>query len=355
MKKIIIACDGTWNSPDSPSPTNVIKIACRIAKRDGAGVPQIVFYDQGVGTGNALDKLSGGAFGSGIEDNIHDAYIFLIANFEAGDELYFLGFSRGAFTARSIMGMVRKCGILGRHAVARYEEAVALYRSEVHPNDAAAVTFRHETSVVADGPIEIKFVGVWDTVGALGIPIRGLRSFQRHQYEFHDTELSGDVRYAYHALAIDEERGPFEPTLWDFKPKADQVIEQTWFAGVHSDDGGGYPSAGLSDIALSWMIGKASQPGLLAIDADAIDARPLHPDALGVLHNSRTLFYDLIPSYERPVGMPSKASTNAAPNGTDPTQSLDASVLERWDADPTYRPAGLSKYLQLIGDARSSS
>jgi uncharacterized protein (DUF2235 family) len=114
MKRLIICCDGSWNSADhvvvdAPCPTNVV----RIAKRDGA-TPQIVFYGQGVGTGNSLDKFTGGAFGDGLEEKFFDAYRFLIANFEPGDEIFLFGFSRGAFTARSIVGMIRKTGILER-------------------------------------------------------------------------------------------------------------------------------------------------------------------------------------------------------------------------------------------------
>ncbi|HWS71913.1 MAG TPA: DUF2235 domain-containing protein, partial [Thermoanaerobaculia bacterium] len=129
MKKLVICCDGTWNSADQvqkdgqPCVTNVLKIAVRIAKRDPNGTPQIIYYDQGVGTGNVLDKLEGGLRGDGLEENIHDAYRFLVANYEPGDELYVFGFSRGAFTARSITGMVRKCGILTRAHADRYHDA----------------------------------------------------------------------------------------------------------------------------------------------------------------------------------------------------------------------------------------
>src|SRR5919112_1185335 len=118
MKRLILCCDGTWNTADQQKdgeacPSNVVRLAYRIAKRDG-DIPQITFYDQGVGTGNWVDRLSGGAFGNGLEDNIHDAYRFLVGNYESGDEIYLFGFSRGAFTARSIVGMIRKCGILRR-------------------------------------------------------------------------------------------------------------------------------------------------------------------------------------------------------------------------------------------------
>ena len=151
MKRLILCCDGTWNKADQedngvPCPTNVVKIGYRVSKRDGA-IPQVVYYDQGVGSGNILDRYTGGAFGDGLEDNIHDAYRFLVANYESGDELFLFGFSRGAFTARSIGGMVRKCGVLGREHIQHYRDAIALYRSEHRPTDPAAVKFRKDYSV----------------------------------------------------------------------------------------------------------------------------------------------------------------------------------------------------------------
>src|SRR6202008_1097408 len=212
VKRLILCCDGTWNSADQerngvPCPTNVVKLAYRVAKRDGS-VPQIVYYDQGVGTGNLIDHYSGGAFGEGRDDNIFAAYRFLVANYEVGDELFFFGFSRGAFTARSIVGMIRKCGILRRDSVRHYRDAITLYRSAVGPDDKEPIGFRKEHSVQPDEGIAVKLIGVWDTVGALGIPLRGLRSLTRRDHQFHDTQLSKVVERAYHALAIDEHRAP---------------------------------------------------------------------------------------------------------------------------------------------------
>jgi uncharacterized protein (DUF2235 family) len=354
MKRIVICCDGTWNRADrvvkngEPCVTNVVKLAVRVAKRDGA-TPQIIYYDQGVGTGNVIDRIGGGVEGEGLEENIHDAYRFVVANYELGDELYVFGFSRGAFTARSITGMIRKCGILSRKHVEKYAKALELYRTKNHPEDPEAVKFREEHSISPKDPIEVRFIGVWDTVGALGVPVIGVG---KQKYEFHDTELSGNVRFAYHALAIDERRGPFKPTLWDYQPKPGQKLEQMWFCGVHSDIGGGYQETGLSDIALNWMLEKARDAGLV-LDAEAIDAHQLHPDAMQKLHDSKTLFYDAIPAYDRPVGLPSPLSKNAGPNGLDPTQCVHPTVLERWDHDPKYRPKKLREYFKLIGDPRA--
>lgn len=352
MKRLILCCDGTWNRADQergdvPTPTNVVRIAYRIAKRGGP-IPQIIYYDQGVGTGNVVDHYSGGAFGEGLEDNIHDAYCFLVANYEAEDELFVFGFSRGAFTARSIVGMIRKCGILRRDVVEHYRDAVALYRNEEHPGDAGPTGFRKDHSVSGAADTRVKFIGVWDTVGSLGIPLRGLRWITRGKYQFHDTELSGTVDYAYHALAIDEHRAPFEPTLWKYTPKAGQKVEQVWFCGVHSDVGGGYAEVGLSDITLAWMLDKAHGAGL-ALDAAAIGAHPLRPNALAPLHNSKTGLYRLTTGIDRPIGLEA-----GDPQKPDRTQSVHATVLERWDKDPTYRPAALRDYFKRSGDPGGS-
>jgi uncharacterized protein (DUF2235 family) len=357
MKRIVMCCDGTWNRADQehngePCPTNVVKIGCRVAKRDGA-IPQIVYYDQGVGTGNVLDRYSGGALGEGLEDNVYDAYRFLVANYEPGDELFFFGFSRGAFTVRSLVGMVRKCGILRAEAVKRYREATELYRSQHRPGDPAPAKFRQLCSVCADTTIAVKCIGVWDTVGALGIPLRGLRSLTRDKYQFHDTELSGTVENAFHALAIDEHRAPFEPTLWTFKPKPGQTVEQVWFCGAHSDVGGGYPETGLSDIPLDWMLGKAQGVGLVLAE-NALKAHPLEGNACGVMHNSKTGLYRVTPGIDRPIGLAAKdpAAPERAERATDPTQSVHASVRERWDRDSAYRPDALHAYFKRIGDPR---
>ena len=262
-KRLVLCCDGTWNSPDQKSPTNVTKIALAIAPVDSAGREQRTFYHRGVGT-NRWERVRGGAFGVGLSRNVQDTYRFLVQNFEPGDELFFFGFSRGAYTARSTAGFVRNCGILRREHADRVGEAYGLYRdksSKTHPRGTEATLFRrsysHETC--------IRFIGVWDTVGALGIPIGGaLINLINHRWEFHDTQLSTTVDAAYQALAIDEKRGPFRPTLWtpQDNPPPEQRVEQVWFAGVHSDVGGGYPDHQISDIPLLWMADRARRTGL---------------------------------------------------------------------------------------------
>lgn len=352
MKRLILCCDGTWNRADQRSdgelcPTNVIKLAYRVAKRDSFDTPQIVYYDHGVGTGNAVDRLTGGAFGDGLEENIHDAYRFLIANYEEGDEIFLFGFSRGAFTARSIAGMIRNCGILKRESVRRYTDAIDLYRDRSYlPDHEFSRRFRGDHSICADEPIKIRFIGVWDTVGALGIPIRGLRRLTGDKHQFHDTELSGSVENAFHALAIDERRRPFAPTLWFKTPKKHRV-EQVWFAGVHSDVGGGYPEAGLSDIALEWMLHNATQVGGLAVDL--MPGHPVDPQPTAAQHDSKKGLYRATRAFERPIGLrvTLQGETTDEP---DSTQSVHESVRERWREDPDYRPTQLREYFRRTDD-----
>lgn len=359
MRRLVICCDGTWNRADQESngracPTNVVQLAFRAASADGA-VSQLIYYDQGVGIGNWLDRLGGGAFGDGLEANIHDAYRFLVANYRNGDEIFLFGFSRGAFTARSLGGMIRKCGILSRKSVARYGDALKLYRNEERPDDPGPKAFRAAHSCCGGEAVEIKFIGVWDTVGALGIPVRGLSWIDGNKYKFHDTELSWFVRNAYHALAIDERRGPFTPTLWAFRPKEGQVVEQVWFCGVHSDVGGGYADREPSDLALQWLLEKARENGL-ALDAEATSAYPLGTNAHGELHDSMSFMYRF-GAIDRVIGVATEPDGKIppGPHKPDPRQSLHPSVLQRWDRDPRYRPKNLRAYLRLIGDPRGSA
>lgn len=356
MKRLIICCDGTWNRSDQerdegPSPTNVVKLAYRVAKRDANGVPQVLFYDHGVGTGNTVDRFTGGAFGRGLEENIYDAYRFLVANYESGDEIFLFGFSRGAFTSRSIAGMIRKCGVLSRLSVDRYLAARELYRdAEIGPNDREAVDFRGKCSEDGEESPPIHCLGVWDTVGSLGVPVRGLRWLTRKKYQFHDVELSGSVKAAFHALAIDEHRAPFAPTLWAYKPKPEQTVEQVWFCGAHSDVGGGYAEKGLSDGALDWMLERVKAKTDLAFDQEVGKHYRIDPDPAGMLHNSKKRLYRLTPGIDRVIGCSPKDP--ADPEGEqqdDPTQSIHDSVRQRWNGDANYRPKPLEDYFARTG------
>jgi uncharacterized protein (DUF2235 family) len=300
-KRLVVCCDGTWNRPDQldggvPAPTNVAKIALAVAREDGQGTAQLLHYQPGVGT-RRLERLRGGAFGLGLSRNVRECYRFLVETYEPGDELYFFGFSRGAFTARSTVGLVRNCGILRAEQSERIKDAYRLYRNRddrTKPNGIEAQMFRRMRS---HPETRIHFVGVWDTVGALGIPIDGIRlPVLTKRWRFHDTTLSSHVRFAYHALAIDERRGPFKPTLWQQQAHAtDQTLEQVWFGGVHCDVGGGYADRSLAEIPLLWMVDRARAAGLV------FEPDRFAPDALGVMHDSLKGFYRLLRRYPRPL------------------------------------------------------
>lgn len=349
-KRLVVCCDGTWNFPDQQSPTNVTKVALAVAPADSAGTEQRTFYHRGVGS-RRRERMLGGAFGFGLSRDVCDVYRFLVQNYAPGDELFFFGFSRGAFTARSVVGLVRNAGILRQEHVDRIGEAYALYRSRTSTDNArgrAATLFRCSYSYQP----RIRFVGVWDTVGALGIPLDGLRliSLLNRRWQFHDTELSTSVDAAYQALAIDEKRGPFKPALWKTKEDAvGQHVEQVWFPGVHSDVGGGYPDHRLSDIALLWMVDRARNWGLEFREDAFMHARPseaerdrrdvvrtctwVEPNSLGEFHESRTGMYRLIAPFHR------------NPDFSESTcQSIASSAVKRHGQDPGYAPANFADH-----------
>jgi uncharacterized protein (DUF2235 family) len=270
VKRIVVCCDGTWNRPDARSPTNVSKMARAIADQDSE-TKQAVLYHRGVGTGR-FDRIRGGGFGWGLSRNVRDCYRFVVENFDPGDELFLFGFSRGAYTARSTVGLIRNAGILRREHVDRVGEAYSLYRGrgdERHPSGIESNRFRASYS---HDEIEVRFVGVWDTVGALGIP--GVpKRFCGRLWAFHDTQLSRKVTHAYQALAIDEKRRPFVPSLWYRNHDDSGILDQRWFAGVHSDVGGGYPDCSLADITLWWMADRARAAGLALKDDHLLATR----------------------------------------------------------------------------------
>jgi uncharacterized protein (DUF2235 family) len=245
-----------------------------------------------------------GATGYGISRILLSCYTWLIRVYRPGDQLFFFGFSRGAYTARSLAGLVRNSGILRSENESLIKEAFALYRSRdsVHsPRAEASRLFRQNYSWSDTTPI--RCVGVWDTVGSLGVPNTIAQGVLKHVFrvnrEFHDTSLSSTVSFAFHAVAIDERREPFLPTLWVVPPDAPahkQHVEQTWFPGCHSDVGGGNPSSDLSAITLDWMVTRARLAGLDVADSSGLGPPsfpPHHCDPLGPITESLTLFYRL--------------------------------------------------------------
>ena len=348
-KRLVVCCDGTWNRPDQlddgiAAPTNVSKLALAVARRDDAGVEQVVHYVLGVGT-RRLERIRGGAFGVGLSRNVREAYRFLVDNYEPGDELFFFGFSRGAFTARSTVGLVRNSGILRREHAGRIDEAYKLYRARDDRKQPTGIDAEMFRRLYSHPDADIDFVGVWDTVGALGIPIDGFRlPVLTKRWSFHDTTLSSHVRAAYHAIAIDEQRGPFKPTLWEQqKGVQGQTLEQVFFAGVHCDVGGGYSDSSLGEIPLLWMVDRARASGLAfdperlaLVDAGAVDPKlrcvgvQVAPDALGTIHESLKGFYKLLRRHRRVL---------EADGG-----AVASSAVRRHGERSDYAPPGLAEY-----------
>ncbi|MFD5597792.1 DUF2235 domain-containing protein [Streptomyces griseorubiginosus] len=376
-RHLVVCCDGTWNRADQSYKTNVAKVALAVRRRTALGTEQRVYYHSGVGA-QRPERLRGGAFGLGLSRNVLDAYHFLVQTYEPGDHLYLFGFSRGAFTARSLAGLVRNCGILRREQADRTAEAWALYRSRTkQPTSVAATLFRQAYA----RETEIRFVGVWDTVGSLGIPVpapwflRPLVDRFNKRWAFHDTTLSSWVNGAFHALAVDEQRSAFPPTLWHQQKGAaeqGQELRQVWFAGVHTDVGGGEADSSLSDLPLLWMVGHAARYGLEFDPGVLSKTKPeqlesptdylVLPNPLGERHYSRVKFYKVFRVMDRPIGQavePPDLKEPGAPDVDvlDGCEALSDSVVERYKtpdkpAEHDYRPPKLDEYFRIYGDAR---
>jgi uncharacterized protein (DUF2235 family) len=327
-KRVVVCCDGTWNTVSQTCPTNVARLYEAIADVGTDGVEQHAYYHPGVGT-SPEERIRGGAFGFGLSRNVQDCYRFIVDAYNEGDEIWFFGFSRGAFTARSTAGFVRNAGILRREYASRVGQAYDLYRNKDHPDAPDAVAFRRAFSVSVETPI--RFIGVWDTVGALGIPnvgFPGAAWLNRRRWGFHDTQLSSKVQAAFQALAIDEHRRPFTPTLWDPVPAVDgQRVEQVWFTGCHCDVGGGYPEGALAEIGYYWMTDRARSCGL-ALKAGAV---PLQLDCCtGKLHDSRTGLYKLLPPYYRKIGQPGPTHQSVASTAVQRTKWTPPDPTTKW-------------------------
>ena len=328
MKNIIVCCDGTWNTPTEtehglPSPTNVVKLFNALVRDDSK---QLAYYHPGVGTGKGWwDRVAGGGTGEGLDQNIMSAYRWLGTHFAVGDKIFLFGFSRGAYTVRSLGGLITKCGLVDLSARMkpdqvwkRVGEVFAAYRKGVEfANPDNYPFYNTPAGQSAKERTPIHFIGVWDTVGALGIPedlaLLGLLD-SANKYRFHDTTLSHMVANARHAVALDEKRASFAPTLW-LEPKPQTDMKQVWFPGVHSDVGGGYLETGLSDRALEWMMDEAESCGLF-FRADV--KAQLNPDPRGIAHDSCTGIFKALKT--RPRSVP------AIPVGA---AILDRSTIER--------------------------
>ncbi|WOH38001.1 DUF2235 domain-containing protein [Thalassotalea fonticola] len=320
MQRLIICFDGTWNNPEQEengvtTPTNVYRLKNSInVTTTKSKITQKVFYHPGVGGEEIgfVDELLGGALGFGINSHISSAYHWLGLNYAEGDEVYLFGFSRGAFSARSLAGFLGK-GLLNLKDISakqswqRVDKAfVSGYKNKLPQNSWAKTDwqFFHDK-----GPVPITFLGVWDTVGALGIPddLEIINLFDRKEtWQFHDTKLAEHIKHARHAMAMDEKRTSFTVTRWSNAEEHSDAIE-LWFPGVHSDVGGGYQDSDLSNGALKWMIQQSSGFGLeYRQDIEQI----ISDSAVGVLHNSFKGAFSKLRS--RPRNIPALIKANSS-------------------------------------------
>ena len=350
MKRIVICGDGTWNERDrldkrtgTRRPTNVTKMARAVRPRDDNGVSQVVYYHAGVGTGGPLDSLTGGAFGEGMEQNIREMYRFIVYNYEPGDELFLFGFSRGAYTVRSLAGFLHFAGLVSKSEDYYVPD---LYQCYLGGQGEGTPPWNHlfvDPSRRSSKPRlvdrrtqspTVQMIGVWDTVGSLGPPGllgQAARALGVRKHDYHAVGLNPLIRNAAHALAIDERRKPFQPTLFE-RGNWTGALDQAWFAGVHTDIGGGYEEDSLANHTLHWMAELAGQRGL-ALDAEYLE--PFGSNAQAAMHDSMSAMYRVAGPYERPIG--------AQP---DTEETVHPSALDRLNAKVNnYQPPNLTRYV----------
>jgi uncharacterized protein (DUF2235 family) len=384
-KNIVFCADGTWNGPGEPDsddktapPTNVFKLFLNLDGKDTPGtyllekeqeralqdangvMQQIAKYLHGVGdSDNFLVHLLGGTLGAGLITRIVRGYTFISRNYVAGDRIFIIGFSRGAYTARALGGMIAAQGLLDASRVDLTDRELAYrlgtavwyqYRRAALEADASMLQRLEDTVLDIPGLLDrlpsddlltkapIEAIAVWDTVGALGIPEYTRTMLRIDVFRFADTSLSAVVRHGIQALAVDERREDFTPTLWD----ADARITQALFPGAHSDVGGGEPDgddeSGLSDRTLAWMIAQLSSLGVLFSATPAVTP---HPDPRGTAHEPWLhLPWNVLPRGPRafPAGLSLSQCVIDRINGS-------PVVAEPQTAAVPYAPANLAAYL----------
>lgn len=406
VKRFVICFDGTWQKLRQAKPTNIAIIARSIAHtntlEDGTQIPQIVIYSQGVGSNTDalgkdgfvdgitewLNKMLGGIFGEGIEDNIVETYLRLAFNYEAGDEIYVFGFSRGAFCARSFAGLISSAGIVSRVHAERAWDAFRLYRSRPGPKatqferddyDRSRREFRalygkglraeDGTRIKSDEPTKVTYLGIFDTVGQRGVPsaLGGFARSVNKRFGFHDMMIGSNVQSARHAVAIDEKRLGFPPTLWEGVEEANQRphcqagrihYQQRWFVGTHGDIGGGEGSA-LSAAPLKWIAEGAAECGLRFYAKHGDDESPLEQAVRegGLVFNariSRPKFWDSLspmnyPVYPRRIWKTKTRKEKPSPDFL--SNVLDPSVTTRAkakDLRPRYKPTPLKPFESIL-------
>jgi uncharacterized protein (DUF2235 family) len=376
-KRLALFLDGTWNQGDDN--TNVWRLRSLFAPVSSDGCEQRAYYSTGLGT-KFGERIRGGMFGRGIDTAITGAYEWLIDNYDPDDEIFIFGFSRGAYTARSLSGFILKCGLLQRGAPLGVNQLYRRYRQKHLPtirdliiehkdgppdyitkystmySQSTQDDFREEAWMLKYAQaVPIKFLGVFDTVGALGVPFALLRKLKGSAYPFLNTGLRHDNEYAFHALAIDEHRKAFRPTLWSnqgattAKPRSVERTEQRWFVGAHANVGGGYFTDPLAQIPLKWIERKAVTLGLTFKDefvADENAATATISDSFADFAGGWYRPLKLWIPYHRRIGLPPKGEGEGV---TNINETIDSSVFSRWRTDPTYRPGSLRRWARTNG------
>ncbi|MFO0991678.1 MAG: DUF2235 domain-containing protein [Hyphomicrobiales bacterium] len=366
-KRLALFLDGTWNTVGDNTNVWRLKSLCSTVAGQGG---QSVYYDPGLGT-QMGEKLRGGMFGYGIDKNLQDAYEWLIDKYSEGDEIFLFGFSRGAYTARSLAGFIAMCGLLKPGAPLSINQLYARYRRKDEPRtvwtlvDDEAAGLSNSFSVEDQWVLKysqrvpIKFVGVWDTVGALGVPAFNIKYYSSSSYGFLHTGLRLPVQHGFHAVAIDEHRKAFSPTLWtkksfhNRKNAPDRLlsqVEQRWFPGAHGNVGGGYENDLLAQIPLIWIMNKAASLGLLFRRNVVVDG---DPNKCAVSDSYIKFMKGIYPiltlgrRYLRRIGS-EKTNTPEYVEGT-VNESVDGSVFDRWRSNSDYRPGNLAEWASRKG------
>jgi uncharacterized protein (DUF2235 family) len=360
-KRVALFLDGTWNTVNDN--TNVWRFKSLLALTGADGIDQFAYYSTGVGTVFG-ERLRGGMLGYGLNGEIIRAYEWLIDNYNPGDTLFIFGFSRGAYTARSLSGLVSKCGLLVAGAPSSVNQLYARYRCGgtaatirellvEQQNGRTNFTLEERWMLKYSQAIDIEFLGVWDTVGALGLPFGKLPILGKADMQFLNTGIRVSNKRAFHALAIDEHREAFAPTLWtvDYPKDAPKPhhhrtlaqVEQRWFVGAHANVGGGCQNDPLAQLPLQWMMTKAGESGLAfrhPLDLDTLASPPAISDSYSEFLNRAYKLLTGGQRYYRPIGAPPEP-LSATEMRESINETIDASVFERYRSDAMYRPPNL--------------
>ena len=366
-KNIVICSDGTGNTANKDRGTNVFKFYEAVDihgyRSPSKTIPeQLAYYDDGVGVGTSLPvRILGKAFGLGLTRSVKNLYTSLSRVYEKDDRIYLIGFSRGAFTVRTLAGFILCCGIpiaekyetddrLRKAVDKAYERYRQRYRRFWQRVETMPICADEEFGETKDSwgmrykGVPIRFIGVWDTVDAVGMPFRGLADFWDrviYPFRFQDRKLVGRVERACHAVSIDDERQTFHPTMWDEHNATTGQVEQVWFSGVHSNVGGGYPKQGMSLVTLDWMMAQAEKCGLRFIRSDRNSVRARR-DVHDKLYDSRAglgIYYRW---------KPREIAEICGVNACEP--KIHVSVFERIAHQTSgYAPAALPRQFLVVG------